>query len=49
MLHFLSTSGGDQLGQWLSPQSGEGKINDLGVRKKIKKKRLNRLRRIGAA
>src|ERR1700693_905847 len=49
VLHFLGPRGRNQLGQRLSPTAGKREIDNLGVAKKIEKKRLDRSRRVGAA
>ena len=49
MLHFPGAGGGNQLGQGLASNARKRKINDFGVAEKIKKKRLDSLRRVRAA
>src|SRR5216683_44544 len=49
MPHLFGARGRNQLGQRLSSDAGEGKIDDVGIAEKIEKKRLDRLRRVGAA
>ncbi len=49
VLNFLGPGGGDQFGQWFTANAGKREVDDIGVAEKIKKKRLNRLRRVGAA
>ena len=49
VLHFLGPRARNQLGQGLASNAGKGKINNIGVAKKIKKEGFNRLRRVRAA
>ena len=49
VLNFFGPGGGDQFGQWFTADAGKREVDDIGVAKKIKKKRLNSLRRVGAA
>src|SRR5260370_6449633 len=49
VLHLFGASGGDQFGQRFSSDAGKGKINKVGIAKKIKKEGVNRSRRIRAA
>ena len=43
VLHFLGAGRRNQPGQGLASEPSEGKINNIGIAKEIKKKRLDRL------
>ena len=49
VLNFLGAGRRDQSGQGLAAKPGKREIDNIGVAKKIKKKRLDRLRRVRAA
>ena len=49
MLYFLGSGGGNQLGERLAADPGEWEIDNIGIAEQIKKKRLDRSWRVGAA
>src|SRR6266480_4484239 len=49
MLNFFGAGAGNQLRQGLTAQASEGKVDDVGVAKKIKKERFDCVQRVGAA
>ena len=49
MLHLASASRGNQLGQRFPPKARKREVNDVRIRKEVKKKRFDRLKRIGPA
>ncbi len=49
VLYLLRACSGNQLGQRLASNPGKGKINNVGIAEKIKKKGFNSLRRVRAA
>jgi hypothetical protein len=49
MLYFLGSSGGNQPGERLAADPGEWEIDDIWIAEQVKKKRLDRSWRVGAA
>src|SRR5580698_10322656 len=42
VLHFMGAGGRNEFGKRLSPDAGEGKINDIGIAEEVIKKRFDR-------
>jgi hypothetical protein len=49
MLHFARAGGGNQFSQCFTADTGEGKVNDVGVAEEIVKKRFDRFQAVGSA
>ena len=49
MLHLARARSRDQFGQRFAPDAGKGEVNNVGIAKKVVKKRFDRFQRVGSA